>query len=66
MNGRLGGFNTFGLDFDYGFYYKHKIDTLFGKASNLSIFGSLSDHQHVDASFSSNLFNAVFSGNKQF
>jgi hypothetical protein len=66
VQNRMGGFNTFGLDLDYGLKYSHRIDSLFGKPIGLIIFASVADRQHADASFSTNLFNGIFSGNKQF
>ncbi len=32
VNARMGGNNTAGFDFDYGIYYKQRIDSLFGNS----------------------------------
>lgn len=62
---KLSGNNRLGGDLNYQLAAEIPFDTLFGK-TNLSLLVGVELNEHIDASFSSDLFKFTFDGNKQF
>ncbi len=61
----LGNSNRMGGDFDYRLRVEIPFDTLFRK-TGLSMVLGVNSRDHIDASFSYDLFRLAFDGNKQF
>jgi hypothetical protein len=57
--------NRFGADINAGVYAAFKLDSLFHK-KNLSIFFTVKDRQHFDASFSKDLYKVALYGNAAY
>ena len=57
--------NSFGSDYESGLSFLFCPDTLFGE-TDMSIFIKYNMYNHVDISFSDDLFKLFFDGNKQF
>ncbi len=61
----LGDNNRLGGDLDFGLTWQNSIDSLFGSA-DWSYFVTIADRLHFDASFTNDLFRAIFYGNRDF
>ena len=57
--------NTFGSDFESGFSFLFCPDTLFGE-TGMGIFIKYNMYNHIDLSFSDDLFKLFFDGNKRY
>jgi len=62
---RLVKFNKAGGDMNYGLFFSHKIDTLFGERG-FSYYVNIAERIHGDALFTDDLFTVLFYGNKSF
>ncbi len=62
---KLSDLNRFGGDFDGSIFFGHFGDSLFGKP-NSGYFFAFKDRNHLDVSFSRDLFGLAFYGNKKY